>query len=301
MHFAPSLRVFLCCALVALAPGVARAAGLQVEHAWVRLPLPGADMATAYMTLRNDGDADIVVDSVMSEAAEHAAVHRTVEQGGMLRMESLSALVVPGHGVVNMVPGHMHVMLEGLKRRLKSGDRVRLVLHTASGETLTVEAPVRASTQAAEPGRTEFEQGMRRLKAHDTATAARLFERAAAQGNRRARYQLGLLYARGDGVEKDLNKARELFRQAAMQGHPKAQFYLGQMYAFGDGGVRDPVRATMWFWLAASLGDRYARDSLRVMTGKIAPEELARAKRQAKAMWRQIPHDMKIKRRMAMH
>ncbi len=146
-----------------------------------------------------------------------------------------------------------------------------------------------------------YKRAMNLARKKNTADAAMLFRQVGEKGNRRAQYQLGLLYARGDGVQKNLVKARAWLRKAAMQGHPKAQFYLGQMYVFGDGGKKDNVKATTWFWLAKTLGDRFAGDSLKVMIGKDSPRELAEAKERAKVLWRKIPHDMKIKRSPAMH
>ena len=279
----------------------AHAADLRVEGAWVRLPPPATDTAAAYMTIRNDGNTDVVITGADSDIATSTGLHHTVREGTMMRMKRVKGLVIPAHGKLSLVPAGTHVMLEGVRRRLKAGEVVHLVLRTASGDILNIDAHVRTSRGAIEPGRPLFVRAMRLLKARDAARAAKLLKRAAALGNRRAQYQLGLLYARGDGVERNLPEARALLRRAALQGHPKAQFYLGQMYAFGDGGEKNKVLATMWFWLATTLGDRYARDSLRVMTGKISAAELAEAKKRAKALWRRMPHDMKIKRGMAMH
>jgi len=155
-------------------------------------------------------------------------------------------------------------------------------------------APVRDTRSAREPAQQLFEKAMDLVGKRDLAGASVLFQQAAEKGNRRAQYQLGLLYARGDGVRKNLIRARELLHKAAMQGHPKAQFYLGQMYLFGDGGEKDNIKATMWFWIATTLGDRFAKDSLRVMSSKISPRELTIAKKRARALWLEIPHDMKI-------
>ena len=43
----------------------------------------------------------------------------------------------------------------------------------------------------------------------------------------RARYDLGVLYQNGSGVQKSCRKAEKWFRMAANQGHPAAQFNLG--------------------------------------------------------------------------
>jgi len=223
------------------------------------------------------------------------------KQGAVMRMSVVNKLLIPAHGAVNLEPGSMHVMLSGLKRELKPGQGVHLVLSFMDGSTIKVIVPVRDPRVAQESARLVYEKAMVLVRKKDFTGASVLLRRAGEKGNRRAQYQLGLLYARGDGVQKNLMKAREWLHKAAMQGHPKAQFYLGQMYAFGDGGEKDNIKATMWFWLATTLGDRFSRDSLRVMSGKISPLELTEAKKRAGILWQKMPHDMKIEHGMAMH
>jgi len=277
-------------------------AGVNVEHAWVRMPPPVADTAAAYMTLRNVGDRDVIVDRVSSDVTETAEIHTVLKQGAMMRMSVVNHMSIPAHGVVKLEPGGLHLMLTGLKQELKQGQSVNLAFYFTDGSVLKVVAPVRDLRHPMqEPARRIYVQGMELVKRKQLADAVPFFQQASEQGNRRAQYQLGLLYARGDGVQKNLMKARELLHKAAMQGHPKAQFYLAQMYVFGDGGEKDNIKATMWFWLATTLGDRFSRDSLRVMTGKISPHALAEAKKRAEILWQEMPHDMKIEHRMTMH
>lgn len=47
------------------------------------------------------------------------------------------------------------------------------------------------------------------------------------------RTNLGVLYARGLGVEKDYKQAVAWYRKAVMQNLPQAQFNLGTMYLAG--------------------------------------------------------------------
>jgi len=295
--------IFCLCACAAFLfnAGLARA-DVAAEDAWVRMPPPVADTAATYMTLSNRGDTDIAIVRVSSDVSAASEIHKVRKQGAMMRMSVVRNLTIPAHGFVTLEPGDLHLMLTGLKRELKQGQSVNLVLHFTDGSTLQIVAPVRDPRfSAKEPARQIYEQAMGFVTKKKIADAVTLFQQASKQGNRRAQYQLGLLYARGDGVQKNLVRARELLHAAAMQGHPKAQFYLGQMYVFGDGGEKNNIKATMWFWLATTLGDRFAKDSLRVMTGKISSPELTEAKKKAKALWQKMPHDMKIEHSMAMH
>ncbi|MDQ6957742.1 MAG: copper chaperone PCu(A)C [Mariprofundaceae bacterium] len=276
-------------------------AGVRAEHAWVRMPPPVADTAAVYMTLHNESDRDVVAVRISSDVSRNAGIHMIRKQGAVMRMSVVNNITIPAHGFVKLEPGTMHVMLTGLEQVLKQGQGVHIMLEFTDGSIIKVVARVRDMRSALQPASQLYDQAMNLVRKKNMTDAASLFRQAGEQGNRQAQYQMGLLYARGDGVKKDFIKAREWLYKAAVQGHPKAQFYLGQMYAFGDGGEKDNTRAATWFWLATTLGDRYARDSLRVVSGKISSRELTEAKKQAKALWQKMPHDMKIEHEMGMH
>ena len=67
------------------------------------------------------------------------------------------------------------------------------------------------------------------------ATALRHFRPLAKRGNFDAQFQLGIMYAVGRGVTKDLKEAARWYRKAAEWGHAKAQNRLGDMYRWGWG------------------------------------------------------------------
>ena len=52
------------------------------------------------------------------------------------------------------------------------------------------------------------------------------YRAAAARGDERAQFLIGLAYMAGQGVHRDYDEAADWFRKAAEQGHPKAQQYL---------------------------------------------------------------------------
>ncbi|MEW6560686.1 MAG: tetratricopeptide repeat protein, partial [Pseudomonadota bacterium] len=69
----------------------------------------------------------------------------------------------------------------------------------------------------------------------DLAQAASWFRKAADQGDADAQYNLGVMYANGQGVPQDYAQAASWFRKAADQGYAAAQNNLGIMYANGQG------------------------------------------------------------------
>ena len=54
-----------------------------------------------------------------------------------------------------------------------------------------------------------------------------------------AQYNLGIMYAKGQGVPQDYAEAVKWYRLAADQGIPTAQNNLGFMYAKGEGVPQD--------------------------------------------------------------
>ena len=55
------------------------------------------------------------------------------------------------------------------------------------------------------------------------------------------------MYRDGQGVAQDYAKAREWWEKAAAQGDVDAQYNLGFMYYDGRGGVRNYAKAREWF------------------------------------------------------
>jgi TPR repeat protein len=103
------------------------------------------------------------------------------------------------------------------------------------------------------------------ILSNDPATAAAWFHRAAAQGYAPAQFNLGLMYANGEGVPRDPDKGVELFRKSADQGNVDAQNNLGVMYYAGEGVPRDEAKAKEWFKKAAAQGNVDAQANLDAM------------------------------------
>ncbi len=153
---------------------------------------------------------------------------------------------------------------------------------------------------ATDPAGDITEKAVSLARAKKSTQAVIMFTQAAEQGNRAAQYFLGLMYARGDGLEQDFKQAYKWLHKAAMGGHPKAMYHLGMMYVNGDGVEEDVVRAQEWFWLGTTAGDRYSEKRLRAITPRLNSDEMAVAVRESRELWQKIPHDLKVER-FSMH
>ncbi|WP_296220311.1 tetratricopeptide repeat protein [Pseudomonas sp. UBA2684] len=111
------------------------------------------------------------------------------------------------------------------------------------------------------------------------AEALKWYEQAATQGLASAQYQSGRMYAQGQGTAANPRKARSRLSQAANQGHREAQTRLGHMYLAGDGGTADVTSARQWFLKAARQGAAEAQYQLGQMyaRGQGVPQNNAEA------------------------
>lgn len=100
----------------------------------------------------------------------------------------------------------------------------------------------------------DFQAGLDAYNRGDFATALKEWRPIADAGDAHAQYNLGMLYARGQGVPKDYGQAAGWYRKAAEQGVAAAQYNLGLMCANGQGVPRDPQEAAKWFLKAAEAG-----------------------------------------------
>lgn len=71
--------------------------------------------------------------------------------------------------------------------------------------------------------RADVESGMQALAREDYSVALNEFTKTARAGDQRAQYQLGLMYANGDGVPQDFAAAAKWFRLAADRGYASAR------------------------------------------------------------------------------
>lgn len=81
------------------------------------------------------------------------------------------------------------------------------------------------------------------------------YQRAAAQGQVQAKYNLGVMYENGEGTSPDMTRAFKWYLSAAQDGDVLAQFNAANMLAKGMGVARNEFEATRWYQRAAQQGD----------------------------------------------
>ncbi len=136
-------KKFIAMVVFALGAAIARAE-LVVESGFVRASLPASNSTSAYMTLNNTGDADILISGVTTAAAGKVSFHGTMNHEGMMHMMEMENLKIAAHKSLVLESGGMHMMLENMTVALTAGSKVELVLQFADGRNKTISLPVQS-------------------------------------------------------------------------------------------------------------------------------------------------------------
>ena len=116
---------------------------IVVTGAWAAATPPGASTAAAYLQITNTGETDDRLISARTDVAEWVEFHRHVSRDGMMAMEYLPEVAVPGGEAVIFEPNGKHLMLFGLRQPLQPGDVLELTLVLEVGGEVKLPAFVR--------------------------------------------------------------------------------------------------------------------------------------------------------------
>ncbi len=81
--------------------------------------------------------------------AGKAELHEHLHADGVMKMQQVPAVSIPAGGEVQFAPMAYHVMLFGLQRQAKAGERFPLTLHFEQAGDLQVEVAVQQEAPAA--------------------------------------------------------------------------------------------------------------------------------------------------------
>ena len=114
---------------------------IVVRDAWIREPPPRSP-AAGYLVIENRGGEPVALVDVATEAAEQAEIHVMEYKDDRMTMRRVSELQVPAGEEVALKPGGTHLMLMELRRPLRDGGEVELVLRFSDGKERRIQMPV---------------------------------------------------------------------------------------------------------------------------------------------------------------
>ncbi len=116
---------------------------VTVTNATVVEPLVAtARTASATFVISNQSQSDDSLMAISTPIADHAAIHQSTEDNGVMHMAEIPVLNVARNSEFDLAAQHMHVMLSGLHGPLQKGDSVEFVVTFAHAGSMTVDAVV---------------------------------------------------------------------------------------------------------------------------------------------------------------
>jgi periplasmic copper chaperone A len=116
---------------------------VQIEEPWIRATTPGAKVAAGYMTIRNKSAQPERLVGGSSPVAARVETHIHIKDGDVLRMREVKGYDIPANGVFELKPSGAHLMLVDVRRPLKEGEKVPLVLKFEKSGEVKVDFQVR--------------------------------------------------------------------------------------------------------------------------------------------------------------
>jgi TPR repeat protein len=101
--------------------------------------------------------------------------------------------------------------------------------------------------------------------------------------------RIAMMYLLGEGSEKNPEKAAQWFMESAKQNFGKAQYQLGRLYAAGNGVEQDNAMAFVMWNTAVENGATRATSDLSELATKMTLEEKAQGKKKLAEWWEAHP------------
>ena len=131
---------------------VADESKVVIRDGWVQEGPPSQTITAAFMVIENHTGAAISLRSASTDVAQVVELHKMELTDGMMKMRKVELIDIPAGGTVELKPGGYHLMVIGLKKELKDGDKVTIALQFSADITKTITIPVRPRSAMVKEG-----------------------------------------------------------------------------------------------------------------------------------------------------
>lgn len=123
-------------------PATNQPLNISIEQPWARASIVVSRPIAAYMTVVNASNRAVRITSVETPVATRADIHQTIVGDNTTRMKRAGVVTVPPGERVVFAPSGLHVMLIGLKQKLKKGSTFPMTINFADGSSIKVIVPI---------------------------------------------------------------------------------------------------------------------------------------------------------------
>lgn len=100
--------------------------------------------AAAYLTIENTGNSADRLMSLDTPIGEKIMLHETSQHDHGVEMQKKESLVIMPESIVTFAPGHSHIMITEVKKKMAVGTSFPITLHFERAGSVEVLVPVKA-------------------------------------------------------------------------------------------------------------------------------------------------------------
>ncbi|MEB0014103.1 copper chaperone PCu(A)C [Glaciimonas sp. Gout2] len=123
------VSVFACIISASVCAHDYKLGALKIDHPYARATVPGQPSGGAYLSIENTGPGTDKLLGATSPAAKSVEIHTMRMDGDVMKMREVGEVELQPTSTLNMAPGGgFHIMLMGLTKPLKVGDKFPMTL-----------------------------------------------------------------------------------------------------------------------------------------------------------------------------
>ena len=112
-------------------------AHIEVTNTWARL-IPNG-VGALFLEIQNSHPESDDLTQASSPNAKSVMIHQTERKNNITSMKHLmKGINIPANGNISLKPGSYHIMLSGLDKDLKLGDKIEVTLEFSKNKSITV-------------------------------------------------------------------------------------------------------------------------------------------------------------------
>ncbi len=129
--------------LLSISNNVYATSSITVTNGYIKESIPGSNITAAYMTISNDGDKAITLQSIRSTISDRIEIHEHSMTDGMMRMREVGEITIDANSKVVLQPSGLHLMIFALKQQVRKEDVIPLTLYFSNKTKINIQLPVR--------------------------------------------------------------------------------------------------------------------------------------------------------------
>ncbi len=132
------MKLSIISASVALVFGYLSAADIEISAPFIKATPPNSANSAAFMSIKNSSKNDIDLLGGSAPFAKNLELHIHTHENGMTKMVKIPKITIPAGGETQLKPGDLHIMLIGIDKPIKEGDKLGFSLDFSNGETINL-------------------------------------------------------------------------------------------------------------------------------------------------------------------